>query len=196
MQTKHLLYLGFIIPFIFWITTIISGFVFGSYNHLTRMVSELGAIGTSSRFIFSSGLIICSVLSLLFVKGLYKIGKTTKLSVIPVLIILTYSVSIAGAAIFPLPLRLHEIMGMPSILLVLSPLLSLFLWRDNSQLVFVRVFSILSFAIMALGFSVFMPDILDNYIGVKQRLFHIGWSMWFIYLSFSFIKLLGKPKSI
>jgi hypothetical protein len=43
--------------------------------------------------------------------------------------------------------------------------------------------------IMSLGFLAFMPEFLSDISGLKQRLFHIGWSVWFIYLSYSFINL-------
>jgi len=195
LKSKYLLYLGIIIPIIFFSTTIICGFILGDYNHLTRMVSELGAIGTNSQFVFSFGLILCSALSLLFILGLYKTCRAFGLNILPVILILTYSFSIAGAAIFPLPLKLHELMGMPSILLILSPLLSLFLWKYNDQLLIIREMAILSFLIMLLGFLVYLPDLFSNYIGLKQRFFHIGWSVWFIYLSISFLKLLEKHKS-
>ena len=195
MSTKHLLYPGIIIPIAFWLTLFVCGFILGSYNHLTRMVSELGASGTSSQLVFTSGLILCSVLSLFFVLGLYKTCRVFNLSTIPVILILTYSVSIAGAAIFPLPLRMHEIMGMPSILLIFSPLLSLLLWKGKGLPAMNKKIAILSFLIMILGFSVYLPDLLGNYIGLKQRFFHIGWSVWFIYLSYSFLRLLGQNKS-
>ena len=195
MGTKHFLYSGIIIPLVFWLTLFICGFISGDYNHLTRMVSELGASGTSSQFVFTSGLILCSILSLFFVLGLYKTCRVFNLSTIPVILILTYSVSIAGAAIFPLPLRMHEIMGMPSILLIFSPLLSLLLWKGKGLSAMNKKIAILSFLIMILGFSVYLPDLLGNYIGLKQRFFHIGWSVWFIYLSYSFLRLLGQNKS-
>jgi len=196
MKTIHLLRLGFIIPVGFWTTTVICGFVLGSYNHLTSMVSELGETGTNSQFMFSFGLIACSILSVLFVFGLYKACEIFDMNIVHVLFILTYSVSIAGAAIFPLPLRLHEIMGMPSILLMLSPLLSLSLWKGKDQLVMFMRMSILSFLIMSFGFLVYLPDVFDNYIGLKQRFFHSGWSVWFIYLSYSFLRLFEKDRSL
>jgi hypothetical protein len=105
----------------------------GDYNHFSRMVSELGAIGTKSQLAFSAGLILCSVLSVLFILGLSRVCKEIGLSVIPAWILLSFPVSIAGAAIFPLPLRLHLIMGMPSILVIFSPMLGLILWRGKSK---------------------------------------------------------------
>jgi hypothetical membrane protein len=189
LRTKHLLYLGSSIPIVFFITTFGCGFMLSGYNHFSGMVSELGEIGTKSQFVFSTGLILCSVLSIFFVIGLYRTCKAAGISVIPVILILSFSVSIAGAAIFPLPLRLHLIMGMPSILLIFSPLMGLILWGGKSQLSNIKLMSILSFFIMSLGLLAFMPDLLSNYPGLKQRFFHIGWSVWFFYLSYSFIRL-------
>ena len=94
MKTKWLLKSGFLIPIIFWTTTLICGFIVGNYNHATRMVSELGAIGTKSQYIFSGGLILSSIFSVLFIIGLYKTCKQIGLNTIPVLIILTFSFSI------------------------------------------------------------------------------------------------------
>jgi hypothetical membrane protein len=194
MKTKYLLYMGSSIPVVFFVTTLVCGFMLNDYNHFSGMVSELGEIGTKSQFVFSTGLVLCSVLSIFFVIGLYRTCKAAGINVIPVLIILFYSLSIAGAAIFPLPLRLHLIMGMPSILLIFSPLMSLILWNGVRQLSNIKLMSILSFFIMSLGFLAFMPDLLSNCPGLKQRFFHIGWSIWFFYLSFSFIRLLENEK--
>lgn len=192
MKTKYLLYQGCSIPIGFWMTIIICGFIQGDYNHFTRMVSELGTIGTKSQYLFTAGLVLCSVLSIGFILGLYRACKEIGISAIPIIIILSFSVSIGGAAIFPLPLRLHLYMGMPSILLIFSPLLSLFLWNRKGQLSNFKLMAITSLLIMSLGFLAFFPEVLSNYHGLKQRFFHIGWSIWFVYLSYSFVGILGK----
>ncbi|RLD59718.1 MAG: hypothetical protein DRI97_00330, partial [Bacteroidetes bacterium] len=57
-----------------------------NYSHLTNLVSELGAIGTNTQYIFTAGLILSSLLSLAFIVGLYKTAKEKKLNMIPVLI--------------------------------------------------------------------------------------------------------------
>ncbi|MCX6168116.1 MAG: DUF998 domain-containing protein [Ignavibacteriales bacterium] len=194
MHKKQLLYLGIIIPIVFWMTTIICGYILGDYNHLTRMVSELGEIGTNTQYLFSLGLIVCAILSVLFILGLYQTCKIYDMSIIPILVLLSYSFSIGGAAIFPFPLRMHLIMGMPSILLFLSPLLGFFLWKRENNLIMLKQMSVISFIIMSLGFITYFPNLLGEYLGVKQRFFHIGWSVWFSYLSYSFIKLREKEK--
>lgn len=194
MKTKYLIYLGSVIPIVFWATTIICGIILGNYNHLSGLVSELGALGTTTQYIFTTGLVLGSVLSIFFTVGLYKTCKLLGLNTIPILIILLYSFSIAGAAFFPMPLRLHGILGSPSILLIFSPLLSFFLWTGKGKPSNIKQMSILSILIMSLGFLVFAPDFLSDYPGLKQRFFHIGWSVWFFYLSYSFVGLLGKIK--
>ncbi|OFX20770.1 MAG: hypothetical protein A2041_03995 [Bacteroidetes bacterium GWA2_31_9b] len=196
MKTKNLIHAGIDIPIVFWLTTIISGFILGNYNHLSRMVSELGALGTKTQTFFSIGLVLCAILSILFIIGLYKTCKKIGLNTIPVFFILSYTISIAGAGIFPLPLRLHLIMGMPSILLILSPITSLLFWKKESQIKYIKQMSIICLLIMSLGFLAFSPDILSNYAGLKQRFFHIGWSIWFIYLSYSFTELLKEKEKI
>ena len=109
-------------------------------------------------------------------------------SEIPVWIILTYTFSIAGAGIFPYPTRLHLALGTPSIFLLLSPLLALFLWRPNARLPWHPAIGSLALAIMLLGFLAFFPGVLPGSLGLKQRFFHAGWSVWFAYLSFAFAR--------
>jgi hypothetical membrane protein len=193
MKNKWLIYTGFLIPILFWTTNIICGLIIEDYDHVSKFVSELGAIGTKSQYVFSTGLFLSSILSVLFVIGLYKTCRIIGLNTIPVLIILTFSFSICGTALFPLPLRLHGILGMPSILLLLSPLMSLILWKME-KISNIKHISLLAFLIMILGFLAFMPNVLSEYSGLKQRFFHIGWTVWFIYLSYRFIGLTKKIK--
>lgn len=193
MKTKHLLYIGMIIPFIFWTTTIITSVILGDYNHLTRMVSELGELGTKTQTIFTIGLTLCGILTIPFVIGLYKSAKKIGLNTLPILVILFYAV-VVGPAIFPYPLRLHGVLGLPSVLILLSPILTLFLWNGDVKPSKINQMSILSILFLMLGFLVFVPDLLEGYFGLKQRFFHIGWSIWFIYLSASFIRLINNQK--
>ena len=185
MRKKKLIYLGFIMPLLFWITLIICGLMTKNYNQLTDMVSELGRIGTKTQYIFTLSLVLISILSIFFIINLYKIAKQAGLNSIPILLILTFSFSISAAAIFPLPLSLHGILGSPSMLLPLSPLLTLFLWKED-LIPNIKIFCGIILIIMLMGFLTLTPQIMDNYFGLKQRFFHIGWSFWFIYLSIIF----------
>lgn len=188
MKTKHLLYLGYLIPIIFWTTTFTCSLILGNYNHLSNMVSELGALGTKSQYLFTTGLVLCSVLNIFFIIGLYRICKTLKLSVIPLLFIVLYSF-LAGPAIFPMPLRLHGIAGIPFPFMMLSPFMSLIFWSGEEHQLKIRQISIYSLLVMLLGFLIFMPGILSEYFGLKQRFLYIGWSIWTICLSYRFSQL-------
>jgi hypothetical membrane protein len=192
MKTKYLIYLGFLIPLIFWTTTFACSLIIGNYNHFSRMVSELGALGTRSQYLFTAGLTLCSFLNLFFVIGLYKTCKVHNINVLPVLILLLFSF-LAGPAIFPMPLRLHGIVGIPFPFLMLSPLMSLVLWNGNEQLLKIRQISIFSLLIMLAGFLIFMPDILSEYFGLKQRFLYLGWSVWSVYLGYRFSQLNKLP---
>jgi hypothetical membrane protein len=182
--------LGAGIPIVFFLTTVVCGFLLGDYNHLTRMVSELGAIGTRTRFLFSAGLLVCAALSVLFVVGLRRVCRALAL------IILAYSVSIAGAGVFPLPLRLHLILGMPSVLLILSPVMSLLLWGKVRGLPHIVAMSLVALGLMSLGFLAFAPGVLSGYPGLKQRFFHVGWSVWFLGLSWSLARAYGHRRMV
>ena len=115
--------------------------------------------------------------------------RISAMRTLPVILILLYTVSIAGAAIFPLPLQLHMYAGMPSIFLILAPILSLLFWDKVKELPHFRLFTLLSIGVMLLGFSAFFPELLSDYPGLKQRFFHLGWSVWFVYLSVGFTRL-------
>jgi hypothetical protein len=85
-------------------------------------------------------------------------------------------------------MNLHGILGSPSMLMPLSPLLVLILWKEN-KFPKTKIFTSIILIIMLFGFLTLMPNILDNYFGLKQRFFHVGWSLWYIYLSLKFIEL-------
>lgn len=183
---RPLLYAGALIPVVFWGTLATCAAQFEDYSHLADLVSELGAAGTSTRGLFASGLLVCSLLSIAFTAGIRRECRRRRIDPGPAYVILAYSFSIAGAAIFPMPHPLHGILGMPAILLLLSPLSAAVLWRGLARPKGLTPFAAVSFAVMALGFLVFAPDVLAGCQGLKQRFFHAGWSIWFGYLGLGF----------
>jgi hypothetical membrane protein len=186
MKTKNLVYLGLIIPLVFWGTLVFCGLMTENYNPFSNMVSELGAIGAKTRYIFTVGLVVCAVLSILFCIGLCKIARERRLTLLPLILILTFSFSVFGAAVFPLPLKLHGILGSPVMLLPLSPLLALLFWKEDK---FPKIATSIILIIMLAGLLTLLPNVLENYFGLKQRFFHVGWSLWFGYLSLKFLGL-------
>lgn len=178
--------LGAATPAVFWITTILCGFILPDYNHASRLVSELGALGTPTRFIFSAGLVACALLSAWFVTRLAGACRDRGLAQLPALVLLTHSLSLAGAGLFPLPLRAHLYLGMPSILILLSPPLALLMWRGAGRPNAIRWYAALSLCLMAGGLTAWFPHFLPELPGLKQRLFHAGWSLWFVGLGRGF----------
>ena len=194
MKITVLLKMGLLIPLVFWCTTFIAGFIQGDYNHFSRLVSELGAQETNSQYFFTTGLVLCALMSLCFINGLIMVCRTSAMHTFPVILILLYTVSIAGAAIFPLPLQWHRYAGMPSMFLIIAPILSIVFWRNITELPHFRLFTLLSIGVMLLGFSAFFPEVQSNFPGLKQRFFHLGWSGWFVYLSMVFTRLNNMHK--
>lgn len=181
-----LLHAGVLVPVVFWATLAVCALQFGEYSHWSNLVSELGAAGTETRSLFASGLLLCSLLSVAFAIGLVIECRRRRINPSPALVILIYSFSIAGAAIIPMPYRLHGLLGSPAILVLLSPLLAAVLWRNGAKPKSLASMATISLVVMALGFLVFAPGVLDDYMGLKQRLFHAGWTIWFGYLSLGF----------
>lgn len=108
--------LGYLVPVVFWGTTVICGGVLGDYDHSRRLVSELGALGTPTQLGFSVGLALCALLSAIFIVALLEQCKVERISIAPVVLLTTFTVSMAGAGVFPHPLRMHADLGWPAVL--------------------------------------------------------------------------------
>lgn len=188
MSIKSLLFFGYLSPIIFWLTTFVCGYILNEYNHLTWLVSELGALGTNTQHLFTTGLVLSSILNIFFVFGLYNFSKEQQLSFIPIIFHSLYSF-LAGPALFPMPLRLHSITGLPFPLIMLAPVITLFFWGKKELVLKIRIVAIISFLIMALGFLIYFPNILNEYFGLKQRFLYAGWTIWSCYLSYRTIQV-------
>jgi hypothetical protein len=189
LKAIPLLYLGIASPLLFWLMTIAGGFIHGNYNHLHNVVSELGAIGTRSEIFMSTAETIVSILSIFSVIGFFKACKKTGLHAIPVLAILTVSISMFWAAIFPMRHELHGALGPIPILLNVGALLSIVLWKGK-KFQTLRLFSFISFILMALISLRFIPNLQGHWEGLIQRLFYLGWTTWSIALSLIFTQML------
>jgi hypothetical protein len=187
---RLLLFSGLLIPFIFWTSTIIAGSVHGNYNHFRDTVSELGGIGTQSEELMTIFTWICTIISLVFLVGLTIVCRQLNLNRIPLVGILGFSIMFGWAAIFHSGNPLHSKAGPALLLLVIGPLLAAILWRGK-RLRKLRLFSLVSFVIMLLIIVRAIPSatIQNNYTGLIQRLVHLGWSVWFVSLSLSFLTL-------
>jgi hypothetical protein len=185
---RILLFAGLFIPAIFWSSTIIAAILHGSYNHIRNTVSELGATGSRSEEFMTITTWICTVLGFLFMVGLFRICRLFRLNKLPLIGILGFSIMFAWAASFPSGNPMHSKGGPALLPLLLGPLLSAILWR-RKDLKKLRVLSFLSFGFMLLILVRVIPSatIQDHYTGLIQRFVHLGWTLWFVSLSLTFL---------
>ena len=190
INTTKLLYLGYLSAILFWIITIVSGFIHGNYNHFKNVISDLGAIESKSEIFTSASLILLSVLCILFSIGFYRASKTFKISIIPAILSFSMPLSIFWAAIFPLGNEFHSLTGPLPFLIILGSLFSYILWEKSQEFSKLRLLSIISFFVMLLILLRFIKPIGYQYEGLIQRFFYLGWSIWTIFTSYYFIKKL------
>ena len=88
-----LIYFGYAVPVLFWITTIISGQLHGNYHHLKNVISELGAVESSSEVFTSVSFVFLALLSTLFSIGFCKTSRRLNMSVVPAVLSFSKPVS-------------------------------------------------------------------------------------------------------
>jgi hypothetical protein len=190
LRTIPLLYLGIISPLLFWVVTVTGGIIHGQYNHLHDVVSELGAIGTRSEIFMSCGEVLIAGLSVFSVIGFFKACKQTGLNALPVITILALSISMFWAAVFPMHHELHGALGPIPLLLNLGALLAFILWKGK-KFQSLRLASLIGFLFMSLIVLRFFPNLRGQWEGLIQRLFYLGWTIWSVAMSLSFIRIHG-----
>ena len=190
MKTKHLLFTGSLTAIVFWLSTIIAGFIHGNYNHFSNTVSELGALGTKSQTFMMVTITGCGLLSLMFMVGLYRACKVLGANTLPVYTVISMPIMFFWVSAFPAGTKLHATLGSVILLLYLGMLISVFVWR-GSQYLQIRVLSVVSFLMLAALFLRMVPSIDNNYPGLIQRVAHLGWSVWLVSLNVSFVQLLN-----
>jgi hypothetical protein len=191
MNTKQLLNCGTITAAIFWLSTIIGGFIHGNYNHLTDTISEVGALGTKSRTFMAYALWLGTATGILFAVGAYRACREMGLNIIPVLPIITIPFSFAWVALFPSGTDLHPYGGNGILLLYLTLPLSLWLW-SGPKLLNMRLWSLISFLLLVMLFLRLVPPFRGQYEGLTQRFAHLGWSVWFVAINICFVQLLNN----
>jgi hypothetical membrane protein len=187
---------GYASPIFFWLITFISGAIHGDYNHLKNVVSELGAIGTKSEFFTSVCLILLSLLCLLFSIEFYKLSRRFKLSVIPALSTFFMPFTFLWAAIFPLGNELHTATGPLPLFVALGNLLSYILWKKDNEFSTIKNLILVSFFFMMLLLTRFIKPFGEQFEGLTQRFFYLGWSIWTITITYYFNAKIKKQKDI
>ncbi len=70
-------------------------------------------------------------------------------------------------------------------------LLAIFIWLGRSSWP-LRVYSLIGFLLMMLLLTRTIPSIQNQYPGMVQRFFYLGWTFWSVAISIQFLKLIRK----
>jgi hypothetical membrane protein len=186
VSSNQLIQFGVVTPLLFWLFTIIAGFIHGNYNHFKNAVSSLGEIGSSSEIIMAFFTVTLGISSMLFSIGFYKASKQHNQNILPAVLSFAMAISFLWAAIFPAGHQLHETLGPLPVLILLGALLVAIFWKNTYPSSNIKLWSVVSLFIMLLFVLRFIPSIQQNYEGAIQRTLYIGWSTWFISLYFYF----------
>ncbi len=192
LKVTESLYFGFVIAALFWIGSFIAGFLYDNYSHKTDGITELDTFYSGSGTFMSSIQFITALLFIPFLISLYKRIKQRRVNVLPIIPLFIVSISMFGSSLFPIPNTAYTLFANLIILSVVGPLLAVILWRDK-QLRGIRLYSLCSLFLMLISISLVMarasiPEFVQTYWGIIQRLLFLGWTSWIVFLSFYFTK--------
>ncbi len=193
LYTEKLLSLGYVIPAVFWFGTLIAGFLYGGYNHLKQNIIVLNSFYSNSGTFMAIIQLIITLFTIPFILGLYSSCKKLEINFLPVLFIIFVIPSMLILALYPELNSMRALVGNSIILVVMGPLLAMILWRKK-QLIGLRLISIICFVIMLIPTIILamrsFPELTNEYFGAIQRLLYLGWSLWFVSLSYYLRKAL------
>lgn len=187
MKTKYLLHFGTLTVGTFWLSTFIAGHLHGNYNHISDTVSELGARGSKSQNFMITATWLAAAFGMVFSIGLLRACKRLQANILPALTTFSIPVSFAWVAIFPAGTVRHPQGGVAMFSLYAGMVIAFLLWKGKAFSA-IRVWSLISLALMLLLFLRFTAFI-EGHDGLLQRFAHLGWSVWFVSLNISFVKL-------
>ena len=174
--------LGIGSPLLFWSMTFISGSLQGEYHHLRNTISELGKLGSPGEAPTSWILLALAMTCFLFSVAFLKKSRELGISIAPALLTFPFAFAMGWAGYFPLGNFFHGILGPLPLLLILSPLSALFLWRKVPVSRQVRVASGIALFLMLLILLRFVRPFGFQFEGLVQRFFYLGWTLWLLAL--------------
>lgn len=183
--------IGPAIPAIYWLSTGISGYLYGNYNYLKDPPFLLNSFYSRSGDFMSAAKLLTAFLLAYFLMYAYTLCKKAHLSIFPLLPNIFVIISMIGVVLFAESHRLNPLFGNLIIPAVLSPLLSLIYWRKNFP-AHAKWISSLSLLLMILPLVLIMQrstfaELVHNYFGLLISIFYLGWSVWIISVSFSLV---------
>ncbi len=184
---------GILTPLIFWIATVLAAKSQVNYDHYKHTISQLGAMGTPSENLMNGATWLCVLLGIGFLIGLYQVCRQLHLNTSPLWGVLGFCIMFGWAATFHAGHMLHSKAGPIVLLLAIGPLLSTIKWKDDKYKT-LRIWSRIScYCMLLILCRILLPEkLIHNYTGLIQRMIHLGWTIWFITMAITFLKLGNK----
>ena len=194
VKTKYSLYLGYLIAVLFWLGTMISGFLYAdNYSHIKDGIPILDSFYSGSGT-FNAGIqFTIALLSIPFFYSMYKICKQQRMHILPLIPLFFIPLHMVGSSLFPFPNELFPIFANCIILSILAPLLAVFFWRAK-RVPEIRKQAVISSFLMLISIAFIIsrssfPEFVHAYWGLIQRLLFLGWTSWLVFSSIHFTKL-------
>lgn len=192
-SSKYSLAVGSLAPVVFWIVTIIAGWIHGNYNHLHNAVSELGTIGTRSEYFMAVCTLLIGMLAAVFSIGFVKASQILRINRLPAMLSFAMPVSLFWAGVFSSGHELHGALGPLPLLMMVGVLIAVIAWPKDNTYTTLRKHAAISLLIMCIFFFKIAPGIIwpQKYEGALQRCMYTGWTYWVLVVSFYLRKKLN-----
>ncbi|MEO0340374.1 MAG: serine hydrolase [Bacteroidota bacterium] len=193
---QHLLYLGYIIPIVFWIGAFIAGHLHGNHSFIKDDITNLDAFYSSSGTFMAGIQITISFLLIPYIYSLFKYCSRLKIHLSPLIPLCILPISFLGVALFPFPDVRYQFFINAILIVILGPLLATFLWRKGA-LAKLRWQSFFCLLIMLIAMLLVIgrpaiPEFVHSYWGLIQRALYLGWTLWLFFLSRYLLKSTRK----
>ena len=190
-RSEHILWAGLTSAILFWVGSIIAGFLYGNHDPIKDELTQLDAFYSRSGTFMAGVQLIVAMLMAPFLIELYKSCKRLEVRFLPILSLVFVLVSLLGASLFPFPNVHYALFSNVILLTAVGPLLAVFVWR-GARLSKLRGLSAICLLLMVIstGFvfsRATIPEFVHTYWGMIQRLLYAGWTMWLAVLSLYFV---------
>ena len=179
--------LAWSILILFTTSILVGGFIHGGFDLFKDSMSKLTSFYSCSGSLMSVSGLLLSFLTLLLGFLLFNNCKKLGINLFPLMPIIFVIASFLGQWMFADSHLLTIVFANIIILIVLSPILVMILWRHE---IFpnVKKWPILNLALMLITLTLFIcrpliPDFMMRYSGLIQFIFQLAWCIWLIVLT-------------
>lgn len=194
LVNEYLVLTGVFLSALFWVGLFIAGYIHGEFSFVRDDFIFLNAFYSNSGSFFSIIEMVIAFLCIPFIIGLYRSCKALELSVLPILPVVFFALSMIGVSIFPMFSNQLIISANLMLASFSGPVLSVVLWRKGvlRKLALVSIIPVLFMltAIVLMILRPTFPQFVHDYFGFIQRLMFLGITFWLSILSLSFNRML------